>query len=363
MATSTPGMSLSASAASSREAARRRDGKFGEQVRAEDDGVDLMAGIPAPTERAFADASEVFTTRYESVEAKLEAFKGELDSAVEALGTDENWLAYCDMASKFHRYSFSNQMLIHLQTGGRATRVAGFRSWRDNFGRTVNTGEKAIGILAPKIVNVTEKDASGNPKKGPDGKPIKTRRLVGFTTAAVFDVAQTSGDPLPEIEQELSEEPPEGFVEDMTAAAEAAGYSVEFRKMDSHAAGTAQGWTDPKGKKIVVDASLSPGSQAATLAHELGHVYAGHAEPENEGKYHVGEGGCRGRFEVEAESVAYILGRSQGMAMSDGKLSAQYVAGWSRHDKDALRDSAEAVSKAAKRALESAPFRNTVHEG
>lgn len=149
----------------------------------------------------------------------------------------------------------------------------------------------------------------------------------------------------------------------MTAAAEAAGYTVEFRAMDSHRAGTAQGWTNPKTKQIVVDASLTPGSQAATLAHELGHVYAGHCEPENDGKYHVGEGGCRGRFEVEAESVAYILGRSQGMDMDGGKLSAQYVAGWSRHDRDALRNSAESVSKATKKVLEAVPFRNTVDEG
>ena len=309
-------------------------------------------------ERSFADAAEVFTKKYDSVDDKVAAFKAELDKAVADLDQDENWLAFCQTAAKFHRYSPTNQLLIQLQTGGRATRVAGFRKWQNDFNRNVIKGEKAISILAPRVINVTEKDAAGKPKKGPDGKPLKRRILTGFTTASVFDVSQTDGDPLPEIDRELSETPPEGFVADMVAAADKAGYQVEFRKMDSHASGTPQGWTDPHGKMIVVDASLSEGSQAATLAHELGHVHAGHCEPDALGKYHVGADGCRGRMEVEAESVAYVLTRSNGMSMSSGKLSAQYVAGWSRHDAAALKESADTVSKAVKSILESSDFRN-----
>lgn len=310
------------------------------------------------TERAFADAPSVFTTKFESLDDRIAAFNLELDRAVADLASDDNWRAWLDMQSQFHRYSFANTMLIHLQTGGRATRVAGFRAWQEKFNRTVNKGEKAIAIRAPKTVWVTKKDTNDNVVKGKDGKPVKEKRIVGFTLTSVFDVSQTSGDPLPEIERELSEDPPEGFVDDMVAAAEALGYTVEFREMNSHANGTAQGWTSPRDKQIVVDASQTPGSQAATLAHELGHVAAGHCDPENDGKYHVGEGGCRGRFEIEAESIAYAITRANGMSMDGSKLSAQYVAGWSKHDKDGLRESAETVAKATKKVLESGSFRN-----
>jgi antirestriction protein ArdC len=324
--------------------------------------IDLSAPAPVVDEpvRAFVDAPEAFTAKYESVDDKVKAFKEEIDRAVEDLAYDENWLGYLDMMSKFHRYSPTNQLLIAVQSGGRATRVAGFRAWQDKFGRTVNKGEKAIAIFAPKMAWVAKKDPNtGEPVKDAKGKPVKHKVMVGVTTASVFDVAQTSGDPLPEIDQELSVEPPEGFLADMEAAAKEAGYTVEYRKMDSHASGTAQGWTNPKSKEIVVDASLTPGSQAATLAHELGHVYAGHCEPENDGKYHVGDGGCRGRFEVEADSIAYTIQRANGVQPGQAtKLTAQYVAGWSRHDKDALKDSADAVSKATKKILEAVPFRN-----
>ncbi len=343
---------ISPGAASAREAARKPNGKFGEQEH-DESGVPL--DVPG---RAFSP-SETFTRRYESVDEKVAAFKVEIDRAVESLADDENWLDYLDMASKFYRYSPTNQLLIAIQTGGRATQVAGFRKWKDEFGRTVKKGEKAIGILAPRVVNVTEKDAGGAPVKGPDGKPVKRRQVVGFTTASVFDVSQTEGDPLPELERELSDDPPEGFLDDLEAAAKAAGYTVEYREMNSHSNRTAQGWTDPKSKVIVVDSALSRGSVAATLAHEIGHVYAGHCDPENDGKYHVGEGGCRGRFEVEADSVAYVVQRANGVYPGQAtKLTAQYVAGWSRHDKDALRESADAVSKASKAILSAVPFRS-----
>lgn len=327
------------------------------------DEADVSLGTEAPQEdqqpRAFADTPEVFTKKYETLDEKVKAFKAELDAAVAGLATDDNWLNYCQTMSRFHRYSASNQMLIMLQTGGKATRVAGFRAWQEKFDRTVNKGEKAIAILAPRMATVAEKDAKGKPVLDAKGKAKKTKRPIGFTTASVFDVSQTSGEPLPEIETELSETPPAGFLDDMESAAQAAGYAVRYEEMNSHANGTAQGWTDPRSKEIVIDSALSEGSVAATLAHELGHVYAGHCEPGNLDDYHVGPGGCRGRMEVEADSVGYALLRANGVQPGNAtKLSAQYVAGWSKHDPHALRESADTVSKATKKVLESTRFRN-----
>ncbi|MGL5827847.1 MAG: ArdC-like ssDNA-binding domain-containing protein [Nocardioides sp.] len=327
-------------------------GQFAAGTRAEID-----VSLDTPPERAFADAPEAFARKYDTIEEKVAAFKVELESAVSGLAEDENWLRYVAAMSKFHRYSFNNQMLIAIQTSGRATKVAGFRTWA-GLGRHVKAGEKGIGILAPRIINVAKKDDNGKPVKGPDGKPVKARQVVGFTTATVFDVSQTDGDPLPFADVELSEDPPDGFVDDMVAAAEKAGYGVEFRPMDSTRSATASGWSDGRAKRIVVDSDLSPGSQAATLAHELGHVYARHCEPEHAESYAAGASGCRGRFEIEAESVAYALGRVNGMAMGDGRLSATYIAGWSRGDRELLRESGEAVSGALKGILGATKFRN-----
>lgn len=345
-----------------------KDGKYTVKPLDEADGVALEADMAGPVEaepvRVYADAPQVFTAKYESVEEKVAAYTGELDKAFASLDNDEDWLNYLDFASKFHRYSPNNQLLIALQTDGRATHVAGFRAWDEKWGRQVRKGEKAIGILAPKAITLTEKDPSGNPVMGPDGKPKKRRAVVGFTTAAVFDIAQTDGPEVPTsgYETQHADVPPDGFMADMEAAAAEAGYTVEYRDMDSHAAGTAQGWTDPRGKSIVIDSSQSPGSQANTLAHELGHVYAGHCEPDQAGKYHVGQGGCRGQMETEAESIAYVLTRANGMSDVNVRSSAVYAKSWARGDKDAVRSAAENVSKATKKVLYSTKFRNATYE-
>jgi hypothetical protein len=81
---------------------------------------------------------------------------------------------------------------------------------------------------------------------------------------------------------------------------------------------------------------VSDAQATKTLAHELGHILCGHE---------VSLFGCRGRLEVEAESVAYVVCQAQGMA-SDG-YSLPYVAGWSGGDVAQVRQTAETVVRVA----------------
>ena len=134
------------------------------------------------------------------MEEKLAAIQSELEGAAAHLADDDEWNSMLDIMSKFSRYSFGNQMLIALQTKGQATRVAGFRKWEEVH-RSVSKGEKAITILAPKKLRVTEKDSTGKQVIGPDGKPTRKTVITGFTTASVFDVSQTTGEDVPGLRQ------------------------------------------------------------------------------------------------------------------------------------------------------------------
>ena len=69
---------------------------------------------------------------------------------------------------------------------------------------------------------------------------------------------------------------------------------------------------------------------ARVLAHELAHIEGGHCE---HGGYR-----CRGRCEVEAESVAWLI--SAHFGLDTGGYSLPYVAGWAH-----AADRAGAVSK------------------
>lgn len=246
--------------------------------------------------------------------------------------------------------SLYNQLLIAVQRPG-ATRVAGYRKWEE-FGRHVMKGEKGISIFAPKMVRMTVEDGNGKPVMGADGKPLKQQRCIGFTTATVFDVAQTDGDPLPELDRELSETPPDGFTDDLEAAITGSGFTVSYEATGS----AADGYTDPRTKRVVVDPTLSPGRRAEVLAHELGHIKAGHLEQIDD--YHTGHGGQRGRMELEAEAIAYGLCRANGMSTQVGKIASTYVAGWTRENPDLIKESATKVSGTVKGVLAAGSWRN-----
>lgn len=84
-----------------------------------------------------------------------------------------------EFASKFWRYSWHNWMLIYMQRKN-ASLVKGFNGWKE-VGRYVKKGEKAIGILAPRI------------GKREDSNGEKQSFLAGFIGVSVFDVSQTDG--------------------------------------------------------------------------------------------------------------------------------------------------------------------------
>ena len=83
-------------------------------------------------------------------------------------------------------WSWSNQLLAALS--GHAD-ARGYRQWQA-VGRQVKKGEKSFPILAPICKKRTEKDPE-------TGEKTERAFIVGFTSAAVFGLSQTEGDPLP----------------------------------------------------------------------------------------------------------------------------------------------------------------------
>ncbi len=324
-------------------------GQFAANAHAETD-----VSLGAEPDASIVDRDSPFTQRYDTLDEKLTAIHGELEGRVAALAEDDDWNRYLDTMSRFHHYSFSNQMLIAMQTKSQATRVAGFKTWQ-GMNRQVRKGEKGIAILAPKTIRKDATDSAGKPIVGPDGKPAKKSVVIGFTAVSVFDVSQTDGEPLPDGESmtTLSEEPPPGFQEDLTAAITESGYAVSYDDIP----GSARGFTDPHSHRVVIRSGMSEANQVNTLAHELGHIKVGHIERLDE--YHSGHNGNRGAFEVEAESISYVLCRNQGMSPDVGDKSGRYVAGWGNTDPEAVRRSAEHVQKTVKTILGSGRWRNS----
>lgn len=247
-----------------------------------------------------------------------------LAEGVEALTDSDRWRAHLDVQGRFHRYSFKNAMLIGLQDPG-ATRVAGFATWK-KLGRSVVRGEKAIWILAPMVGRRTRAD---------DGE--ERRPIYGFRPVAVFDVAQTEGDELPQVCRNLEGEDTGACFDFLLGRAERMGYSVELAELP----GATNGDCTFAARRIRVECRNHPAQRVKTLAHELAHALLHEATDD------------RSLAELEAESAAYVVCRSLGI--DTGDYSFGYVACWAGGGPEAvarISSSGAAIQHAASTILD-----------
>ncbi|OJV61005.1 MAG: hypothetical protein BGO38_09875 [Cellulomonas sp. 73-145] len=169
------------------------------------------------------------------------------------------------------------------------------------------------------------------------------RELQGFRVVHVFDVTQTDGAPLPDVQpQLLAGQAPREVWDGLVALTTSAGYRLERRTCPTGV----NGWTAPEDGLVVVADDLEPAQATKTLAHELGHIRANHA-----GRFpdYGIDRTCRGAAEVEAESIAYIV--TSHLGMDPTAYSVPYIAGWA-DDLDVLRHHMSTVVTVAQGLLE-----------
>ncbi len=227
-----------------------------------------------------------------------------LTDGIARLTTSERWHEWLTVQSQFHQYSFGNALLIQLQSPS-AIRVGSFRAWR-RLGRNVRKGERAIWILAP----VTRKAADVTDIDDASSTDTRSRVLVGFKPAAVFDIAQTDGAELPEVCNRLDGEDANSVYGRLLAFASAIGYSVE----DATFIDSRNGDCAYAERRIRIAADRAPVQRVKTLAHELAHAML-----------HEGFGD-RALAELEAESVAFIV--CEAVGVDSAEYSLGYVSVW-----------------------------------
>lgn len=261
----------------------------------------------------------------------VERLHAQLQGSLQELVTSEDWQQALAVAARFHDYSFSNTQLIWAQSLARGftpSRVAGYRAWQD-LGRHVRRGEKGLQILAP----VTRKFT-------PEHAEDEERRVVGFRVVHVFDLAQTEGEPLPEVAATLVEGELPAHWDQVSGLIVEAGFDLQVADLER--LGEANGITDWQQRDVVVRASLPGAQRFKTAVHELAHIRL--HEPNTDGRP-----SCRGIVEVEAESVAYMVCAALGIDSTG--YSLPYVASWSGGDVTKVAATANRVIGCARQVL------------
>ncbi|MFR1871636.1 MAG: YodL domain-containing protein [Coprococcus sp.] len=273
----------------------------------------------------------------------MDSIMQNLETGVAELFSSDRYQDYLKTMSKFHNYSFNNTVLIAMQRPD-ATLVTGYRNWQ-SMGRQVKKGEKGITIIAPAPVKKKRErevlDEDQKPVIGEDGKP-KTEEveitLPYFKAITVFDIGQTTGEPIQTLAPEILTVAVEDFDLFLEAIRNISPVPIRFDEIS----GSANGYYHTVDKEIVIREGMSDSQTLKTAIHETAHARLHDRELMED------QGIEKDRLtkEVEAESVAYCV--CSAFTLDTSEYSFPYIAGWSSgKEMRELKASMDVIRKAA----------------
>ena len=295
-------------------------------------GEPVQSGQNASGERARQGSDGRFRQEgerpaYPSRREQLKEITDRLEAGVkEYMTNDVQFKKVLEAMSKFHHYSANNVLLIAMQMP-EATRVASYTTWKTKFNRQVMRGQKGLSIIAPAPVKERRErevidSRTGSPVLGADGKP-KTEEvevtIPRFKVEKVFDLSQTTGDPLPELDvAELTGDAAhyQMFMDALTAISPV---PIRFADIDTGA----KGYYHTIDKEIVIQKGMSESQTLKTLVHEVSHARL----HDRDAMKAEGVAKSAQQKELEAESIAYTVMFHYHMDTSG--YSIPYLASWS----------------------------------
>lgn len=265
-----------------------------------------------------------------NTQSQVKEIIGRLEAGMQDLFTSEKYMSYLQTLARFPRYSTRNVLLIHMQKPD-ATLVAGFQTWQSKFGRYVKRGEKGIKILAPTPFTVKKERQKMDPDThmpvlSSDGLPVTEEvelRIPRFKAIPVFDISQTDGKPLQDLQlvEELSGDVRhyELFLEALRAVSP---LPISFKAFPPEQDGECE-----YGVGIRIREGMSEIQTIAAIVHEITHavLHDGTLQPEPDENAKPKDSRTK---EVEAESVAYTVCQYYGIETSPNSLG--YIAEWSK---------------------------------
>jgi antirestriction protein ArdC len=277
---------------------------------------------------------------------RIKDITDKLEQGIKDLFDGEKFKEYLKTMSKFHNYSFNNTLLIAMQKPD-ASLVAGFNSWKNQFGRHVNKGEKGIQILAPapfKTKKEMEKidEDTGLPMLDRNGNPIVEEVEVTvpyFKVVSVFDVSQTNGREIPSLGADELSGNVKNYEKIFEALKTVSPVPIGFEKITDGG----KGYYHHKDKRIAVKEGMSELQNVKTAIHEIAHAKL---HDRDLVKADIAEKKDRKTGEVEAESIAYSVCQHYGIDTSD--YSFGYIAAWSSgKETPELKSSLETIRSTA----------------
>ena len=275
--------------------------------------------------------------------ADVNAWKAQLVAQAEQqilkLTDSDRFKQYLNTLAKFHHYSARNIDLIYAQNP-QATQVAGFKQWQSAFNRTVNRGEKAIRIVAPIIKKLTPDD-----QKRLD--ITDEHVIIGYRYLPVFDVSQTSGEPVLSAKDFVKENLAnhQNVTSLYNAFKDYLNQQTDLKVSEAplETLNGAKGYFQPSTNEIVI------GGDEPDNALKLKTLYHEYAHSQLHGLKSAFKDRPRAYQETQAEAVAYVA--MQNIGVDTANYSLGYVATWAK-DKAVIHSALSEIQQVSNKVIE-----------
>ena len=330
----------------------------------EQTGIEAFTDVDQTPTVSFDDTDG----RADDMEQAMSEWVDELVEAAEEARESDIFTRWMDAQASLHDYSSRNRMLIQMQKP-EAKHVAGFNTWKNEFGRSVKKGETAIWIWRPNTVTSHKCPECGNAPSyhewnddlncsragtDPDSWEIdptdewsRGEILCGFSPASVFDISQTEPiDGEDSVDESAFELPTQttGEAADLLDAVIQAGrdtfrWNVDVVDPDEWNR-RGDGYCTTMGTPEIRAKHDTDANTVEVLAHEYAHA-----------KLHVeqADDSDTDARELEAEAVGYIVARHFGL---NAENSAFYLASWADDDAEQIRDRLDRITDTASEIIE-----------
>ena len=337
-------------------------------------GVDL-SGLDAVQEPVQQKASEDSSELTKS-DVMLQNMKDNLDAAIKSEGpdskakslvaniermieriaesTDEaakqefitNFLRF---SSKFHNYSFANQMLIWVQSKGKAEHVASATNWT-KLGRQIKNWNEGMIIFAPNKISVEKTNAkTGEKEKISILNPKNPYRIEKtYDISATEPIPGHKGSFQPVSRKDWSKDSNDDvdelniLINSLTNWIKEKKINVNYEELSSEMGGYSSGG------KIAINNKFKGINLFSTLVHEAAHEILHWLEEKQNSKSEIGVQSTRKQKEIDAETTAFIVCNHFGFETKD---APNYLALW-RAKGDEIRERKQNIHKASKIIIE-----------
>ena len=277
---------------------------------------------------------------------QIDSIIDKLAASTDEAATQEMIVNFLKFQSKLYTYSFNNQMLIWIQTRGKASEVYAPERWKE-YGRVVVKFDKPIYMLRPVKYNLKKPSENDSSDEKQDQTSEKTiTRFVFYKAYDVNDTAPIPGHPSPytpmtrkdwskdsnETRDEL-----ENMINNLVEWIKSEKINVDYEEMSDEMGGYSSGG------KIAINNTFKGINLLSVLVHETAHELLHWLE-----KKRKKEGDMpplsRQQKEIDAESTAFVVLNYFGFETKD---APNYLALWRAKGED-IKKRRDDIQKASK---------------